>query len=106
MVNYTDTLVSVNSIAGIVPEEFKLYQNYPNPFNPTTNLEFGISELGLVSLKVYNALGIEVAVLVNENKPAGKYSVQFDGANYPSGIYYYKLESGDFSEVRKMILLK
>ena len=106
VVNYTDTLVSVNSIAGIVPEEFKLYQNYPNPFNPTTNLEFGISELGLVSLKVYNALGIEVAVLVNENKPAGKYSVQFDGANYPSGIYYYKLESGDFSEVRKMILIK
>ncbi len=86
--------------------DFNLHQNFPNPFNPSTNLEFGISELGFVTLKVYNALGVEVAVLVNENKPAGNYSVQFDGANYPSGIYYYKLESGDFSEVKKMILLK
>jgi carboxypeptidase T len=106
VINYTDTLVSVNSIAGIVPDEFRLYQNYPNPFNPSTNLEFGISELELVSLKVYNSLGVKVAVLVNENKPAGNYSVQFDGANFPSGIYYYKLESGSFSEVKKMILLK
>jgi len=89
-----------------LPSDFELHQNYPNPFNPTTNLEFEISELGFVSLKIYNALGVEVAVLVNEIKPAGYYSFQFDGANLPSGIYYYRLESGDFSQVKKMTLLK
>ena len=69
-------------------------------------MEFGISDLGFVSLRVYDALGKEVAVLVNENLSPGIYDALFDGSNYPSGIYYYKLEAGSFSEVRKMILLK
>ena len=89
-----------------VPDKFELSQNYPNPFNPVTNLEFGISELGFVSLKVYNSLGKEVAVLVNELKPAGRYEVVFNGSNLSSGVYYYKIESGSFSAVKRMTLIK
>jgi len=89
-----------------VPDKFSLEQNYPNPFNPVTNLGFGISELGFVSLKVYNSLGKEVATLVNEIKPAGRYEVVFDGSNLSSGVYFYKIEAGSFSIVKRMILMK
>jgi hypothetical protein len=89
-----------------VPNEYSLSQNYPNPFNPTTNLEFGISELGFVKLKIYDMLGKEIKTLVNETKPAGKYTVTFDGSNLPSGIYFYKIEAGDFTQVKKMMLIK
>jgi hypothetical protein len=88
------------------PEKFELSQNYPNPFNPTTNLEFGISELGLVSLKVYNASGKEVATIFNEVKPAGYYTVSFNGANLSSGIYFYTMTAGNFVSTKRMILLK
>jgi len=98
--------VSVNPVSNENITGFKLSQNYPNPFNPSTHLEFWIPDLGFVSLKVYNVIGKEVKTLVNEIKPAGIYSLEFDGSNLPSGIYYYKIESGDFTQVRKMILLK
>ena len=98
--------IGVTQIITEVPEGFFLTQNYPNPFNPTTNLEFGISKLGFVSLKVYDLLGKEVTTLVNEIKPAGLYEVEFDGSILPSGIYYYKLEAGSFSETKKMLLIK
>ncbi len=88
------------------PDKFMIYQNYPNPFNPSTNLEFGIPELGFVSLKVYDALGKVVKTLVNENKPAGYYNVEFDGNDLPSGIYFYRLEAGEFTLTKRMILLK
>ena len=88
------------------PEKFELSQNYPNPFNPVTNLGFGISNSGFVSLKVYDVLGNEIKTLVNEIKPAGYYEIEFDGNSLPSGIYYYKLESGSFSQVKKMIFVK
>jgi hypothetical protein len=104
---YGDTnLVNIEQTSSEVPNGFFLYQNYPNPFNPVTNLEFGISDLGFVELKVYDINGRQVAILVNEKLSPGNYKIRFDGSNYPSGIYYYKLEAGDFSEVRKMILLK
>ncbi|MBK9331689.1 MAG: T9SS type A sorting domain-containing protein [Ignavibacteria bacterium] len=96
------SVVVNNSVA----DKFSLSQNYPNPFNPITHLGFGILEFGLVSLRVYDALGKDVAVLVNEKLSPGIYETEFDGSNYPSGIYYYKLEAGEFSEVRKMILLR
>ena len=86
--------------------EFKLNQNYPNPFNPSTNIEYSLPVSGNVSLVVYDNLGKEVARLVNENKVAGNYNVEFDASNLPSGIYFYKLTSGKFSETKKMILLK
>jgi len=92
---------------------FILNQNYPNPFNPVTNLEFtcpparqGISELGLVTLKIYDLLGKEVASIVNEKLNPGSYRYQFDGSNLSSGVYYYTLRAGDFVETRRMVLLK
>jgi hypothetical protein len=103
----SNTVVSVNNINSVSnPEGFKLYQNYPNPFNPTTNLEFGISELGLVNLKVYNVLGNEVAVLVNENLSPGTYNVKWNASGFTSGIYYYTLKSGEKLETKKMLLIK
>ncbi len=89
-----------------VPDKFYLSQNYPNPFNPVTHLEFGISNAGFVSLKVYDVLGNEVAALVNENKPAGYYSVDFSGEKYASGIYYYRLKTNGYIETKKMLLVK
>ena len=105
---FLDNPVGINQTSTIVPDNFYIDQNYPNPFNPSTNLEFGISELGFVSLKVYDGLGNEVAVLVNESKPAGIYNYQFSTVNYQlaSGIYFYKLEAGGFVETKRMVLLK
>ena len=92
-----------------LPEEFELFQNYPNPFNPSTNILFVIgSSYGgsFVTLKVYDVIGNEVATLVNEYKPAGTYEVQFNGIDFPSGVYFYKLHSGNYTAVKKMILTK
>ena len=97
------------------PKEFLLQQNYPNPFNPSTSIQYAISSTQFVTLKVYDLLGREVATLVNEEKPAGSYNAQFTISNLPagrqgvqlsSGIYFYKLQAGDFIETKKMILLK
>lgn len=86
---------------------FVLEQNYPNPFNPVTNLGFGISESGFISLKVYNYLGQEVVSLVNENKSPGNYKVEFGGNNLPSGIYFYSLSvDGNIFDTKSMVLLK
>jgi len=90
----------------VVSHSYHISQNYPNPFNPVTNLEFGIPKLGFVSLKVYDLVGNEVKTLVNEIKPAGSYSVTFDGSNLSSGIYFYKITADDFSSVKKMTLVK
>jgi hypothetical protein len=93
-----------------IPNQFFLLQNYPNPFNPTTNIRFRISDFGYVSLKVYDILGNEVAVLVDEYKPAGSYEVDFNTSNLKhqtsSGIYFYQIVAGNFVQTRKMILLK
>jgi len=89
-----------------VPSEFELSQNYPNPFNPETNISFNIPAEGFVSLKVYNTSGKEVSNLINENKPAGYYSVNFNAANLSSGIYYYRIEFNGISKVMKMALIK
>lgn len=88
------------------PMEYSLNQNYPNPFNPATRIDFSVKEDGLTSLRVYDMLGREVGTLVNEQKSAGTYSVEFNGSNLPSGIYFYRLTSGNFTETKKLILLK
>lgn len=88
------------------PEKYELSQNYPNPFNPVTKLGFGISNTGFVSLKVYDISGKEVRILVNEIKIPGYYEVEFNGSDLPSGIYYYKIVSGRFSRVKKMMFVK
>jgi photosystem II stability/assembly factor-like uncharacterized protein len=85
---------------------YLLLQNYPNPFNPTTKIRFSILHSSNVILKVFDILGREVATLVNEEKPAREYEVEFNAANLPSGIYFYQLNAGNFSETKKMVLLK
>jgi len=106
VINYKDVPTSVTQTSSIIPSEFKLNQNYPNPFNPGTIINYSIPTTQYAILKVYDVLGNEVATLVNEKQNAGSYSIEFDASNYPSGIYYYKLEAGDFSKVRMMILVK
>lgn len=91
---------------GEIVNKFTLDQNYPNPFNPTTIIRYSIAEAGIVTLKVYDVLGREVAQLVNEQKSAGSYDVNFDASKLASGVYMYKLESGSFTESKKMILIK
>ena len=102
-----------NNVTGIrqhtnyeLPEKFSLLQNYPNPFNPSTKIDFTIPQSSFVNIKVYNILGEKVATLVNETKAPGNYKVNFNAANLPSGIYFYKLHAGSFTESKKMILLK
>jgi len=81
-------------------------QNYPNPFNPTTVIQYSVPKLEKVDLRVYDVVGKEVAVLVNEYKTPGKYEIPFDGTNYSSGIYFYKLSASSFTETKKMVLIK
>jgi len=88
------------------PLTFDLDQNYPNPFNPSTNIKYSVPETGSVKLSIYNALGEEVAVLVNGIVQAGFYEVTFDASNLPSGAYYYRLQSDNLNQVMKMLLLK
>jgi photosystem II stability/assembly factor-like uncharacterized protein len=90
----------------VSPKEFTLSQNYPNPFNPVTNIIFRIADFGFVSLRIYDLLGNEVATLLNEEKPAGNYELQFDASNLSSGVYLYRLSAGNFTEIKKMVLLK
>ncbi len=90
----------------ITASGYKLEQNYPNPFNPTTNLEFRIEDRGFVSLKLYDVLGNEIITLINRDMPAGTHNISFDGTSLPSGTYFYRLETGKYSETKKMVLLK
>jgi Secretion system C-terminal sorting domain len=89
-----------------IPRGFVLEQNYPNPFNPSTTIRFTVPEREQVSLTVFNLLGQEVKNLFNEEKQKGSYEVSFNASNLPSGIYFYKLQSGNFVETRKMLLMK
>lgn len=89
-----------------IPDKFSLYQNYPNPFNPMTKFKFQIPKSGVVKLTVYNTLGKEIQTLVNGELSPGTYEVDFNAANLPSGVYYYKLESVEFTETKKMVLIK
>jgi len=107
VIKYTQTLTGVYQTQMHLPSTLTLNQNYPNPFNPVTNLGFGISDLGFVSLKVYDVLGNEITTLVNERKSPGNYEVVFDGTGFASGIYFYSLEvDGNTIDTKRMILLK
>ena len=102
---------SVTIISNLIPEKFNVYQNYPNPFNPSTKIKFDIPS-GLngsdskVRLSVYNSLGKEIAELVNENLGAGSYETEFDASDYSSGVYFYKIETDNFSQTKSMFLIK
>ena len=99
-----DVPVSVET--EIVPTEFMLYQNYPNPFNPSTTINYSIPEIVFVSISVYDVLGNEIATLVNEEKPAGSYEINFNATNLSSGIYFQRLQAGSFVDTKKMMLMK
>lgn len=107
----TNGLFQVDIITGIedIPYSnfnFYLSQNYPNPFNPTTKIQYTVDNRQFVTIKVYDVLGKEVAALVNEEKNAGNYSIDFDGSKLSSGVYFYKLQAGSFSDAKKMLLTK
>ncbi len=112
-IKYVQSLSDALEISDITPSNYLLQQNYPNPFNPVTKIKYTIPSTPLsfgeglgVRLIVYDVLGNEVATLVNEQKPAGIYEVEFNASQLSSGIYYYKLTAGSFTETKKMLLLK
>jgi len=98
--------IGIKQISGIIPDKYSLSQNYPNPFNPSTTIKFSIPRAGHVNITVFDVLGREIDKIVNEFLNAGTYSVKWDASNLPSGIYFYRLESGGFITTKKMILLK
>ena len=108
-----DSIVGVNNISTIIPDNYLLYQNYPNPFNPATNIRYAIPKSGFVKLVVFDVLGREVETLVNESLKPGTYESTFNGSNYPSGIYFYKLtvrhggsSTDGYTETKKMLMIK
>lgn len=105
MGNHTFT-TDVRDVPGATPSAYALEQNFPNPFNPATKINFSLPVEGFVSLDVFNSIGQKVATLVNETKTAGSYQVDFNASDLTSGIYFYKISSGNFTETKKMILLK
>jgi hypothetical protein len=105
LIKYSHT-TAVNNISSEIPAAFSLKQNYPNPFNPLTNINFSLPSAGFVRVTVFDVTGREIEKLVNEQLSAGTYNVSFDASKHSSGIYFYKLETEKFSDVKKMILVK
>jgi hypothetical protein len=101
-----DPPLSVDDPAARIVENYRLEQNFPNPFNPTTRISFNLVKSQDVKLVVYNLLGEEIAVLLNEGKAAGEHTVNFDASQLSSGLYFYTLSSADFQETRKMVLMR
>lgn len=106
VIKLVDNLVGVNNGNANIPSEYKLEQNYPNPFNPATTINYSLPKASYVTLKVYDVLGNEVMAVVNEYKTAGSYSTSVDGTNLSSGVYFYRLEAGNYTDTKKMTLLK
>ncbi|MDQ3021227.1 MAG: T9SS type A sorting domain-containing protein [Bacteroidota bacterium] len=102
-----DTInVGISNYNSVIPDNFALYQNFPNPFNPTTSIKFDIAKSSFTSIKIYDMLGKEISNLVNQELTPGSYQFTLDAASFPSGIYYYKIETESFTEIKKMVLLK
>ncbi|AFH50661.1 Putative carboxypeptidase [Ignavibacterium album JCM 16511] len=110
VMDYLNIPTEVELSDNLIPSEFTLEQNYPNPFNPTTKIRYSIPNVGtglaLSTLKVYDILGNEVVTLVNEEKPAGYYEVEFNATELSSGVYFYRLQSDNFTQTKKMILMR
>ncbi len=104
--NPTGNAIGINNISTEIPEGYYLSQNYPNPFNPVTRIKFSITKSGFVALAVYDALGKEVQQIVNTELNPGTYSSDWNASAYPSGVYFYTLKTGSYSETRKMVLVK
>ena len=106
VVNYTNTSTGITNLSGEVPVKFNLYQNYPNPFNPVTNIKFDVAKSSLVKLYVYDVLGREVETLVNKDMQAGKYEVNWNASSLNSGVYFMKLTVGDYTNIKRVALVK
>lgn len=102
----SEMITDVKNTNNNSPTNFSLMQNYPNPFNPGTKIKYSVSQLSNVQIKIFDVLGNEIEILINEEKPAGIYELTWDAGNLPSGIYFYQLRAGDFVKTKKMILLK
>ncbi len=98
--------IGIQNISSEIPKEYKLYQNYPNPFNPVTNINFDIIRQGNVQIVIYDLLGRVVETLVNQDMQPGRYKIDFSAINYASGLYLYKIVTGDFVDVKKMLIVK
>ena len=102
-----DSTTSVKGNDVSLPEKFSLNQNYPNPFNPSTKISFTVPTTAMVSIKIFNALGEMISELVNKNYIAGNYEIDFNGsAGLSSGVYFYRMEAGEFVQTKKMILIR
>jgi hypothetical protein len=99
-------ITDIKNVSGLLPDTYELSQNYPNPFNPNTSIEFAIPNSGIVKLVVFDVLSREISTLVNGHLDAGTYMVKFDASGLASGTYFYRIESGSFVAVKKMVLLK
>jgi carboxypeptidase T len=106
LTNYCLATLGVSGNNNQIPKSFALLQNYPNPFNPSTSIKFQLPKSEFVTITIFDMLGRKVASLVNEQKEAGYYDIKFDGTNYASGMYFYKMEAGNFTDTKKMILIK
>lgn len=102
----TSGIIGIDPFGNITPDEYSLSQNYPNPFNPKTIISYGLKTAGNVKISVYDILGENIGVLLNEVRSAGNYSISWDASGFPSGVYFYKIEAGEFTANKKMILLK
>lgn len=102
----TGTATSVEQNNSTIPTTFDLYQNYPNPFNPSTVIKYQIPQNTFVNINIYDVLGNQIKTLVREEKAAGNYELKFDASNMPSGVYFYSIQAGAFSQTKKMILMK
>lgn len=102
----TGGLTFAQNISSSMPAKYILHQNFPNPFNPITIIKYEIPRSEFVKIAIYNSLGQEVEVLINKKQPAGNYEINFDGSNYSSGVYFYRIHAGEFVQVKKMMLIK
>ena len=103
---YSDSLVGVKEIYNSVPDKFTLHQNYPNPFNPETVISYDLPYTSGAVLEVFDVNGKLISLLVNEKQTSGTHKVKWDGSEYPSGVYFYKLTADQYSDTRKMVLIK
>ncbi|HMQ81025.1 MAG TPA: T9SS type A sorting domain-containing protein, partial [Ignavibacteria bacterium] len=104
--NQEGLVTGIQSNGTEIPNAYSLQQNYPNPFNPVTNIKFNLPKSGYVKLVVFDIMGREVATMLNENMNAGSYTADFDASRLSSGIYFYKLVTADFTDTKKMMLVK
>jgi hypothetical protein len=103
---YFDTDIDTTSIPEIIPAKYELAQNYPNPFNPVTTIHFELKETGMTTVDIFDITGRHVRTLLNGSVDAGAYDLRFDASALSSGVYFYRLTSGTFSDIKKMSLLK